>query len=93
VTLPKYLGGGGNGGVLVTKGGVVFAASDNHLYAFDEMTGDVLAELELPDTATATPMTFTNKDGRQMVAIASGSAETGVLVAFGLPAGAQSSSR
>ncbi len=61
------------GGSIVTGGRLVFVAAtmDNHLRAFDEHTGALLAELELPASAQATPMTY-SIGGKQFVLIAAG---------------------
>ncbi|MDP4132117.1 MAG: pyrroloquinoline quinone-dependent dehydrogenase [Bacteroidota bacterium] len=61
------------GGSIVTGGGLVFVAAsmDNHLRAFDERTGALLAELSLPASAQATPMTY-SVGGKQFVLIAAG---------------------
>ena len=85
VTLPKYLGGGGSGGMLVTKGGLVFAGADERVLVFDKSDGTILAELLLEANGSATPMTYLTKSGRQILVTATGNSEKATLVAFALP--------
>ncbi len=58
-------------GPIVTGGGIVFigATGDDMFRAFDEHTGKVLWSVHLPLQATAVPMTYEGKDGKQYVAI------------------------
>ncbi|HYV64284.1 MAG TPA: PQQ-binding-like beta-propeller repeat protein [Bryobacteraceae bacterium] len=58
-------------GPIVTAGGLVFIGStgDNRLRAFDSRTGKELWAAKLDYTATAVPMTFMGKNGKQYVAI------------------------
>ncbi|MEO8309277.1 MAG: PQQ-binding-like beta-propeller repeat protein [Pseudomonadota bacterium] len=62
------------GGPATTDTGVVFigAAFDAHLRAFDTRDGRKLWEGTLPTSARATPLIYTTKSGRQMVAIMAG---------------------
>ncbi|MGJ5816407.1 pyrroloquinoline quinone-dependent dehydrogenase [Paludibaculum fermentans] len=62
----------GNGGTIVTAGGVVFvgATDDARFRAFDARTGQELWTVKLPGAAEATPMTYEGRDGRQYVVIA-----------------------
>jgi quinoprotein glucose dehydrogenase len=74
---------------MVTAGGLVFIGStaDQRFRAFDSKTGKELWATKLGHTATANPMTFQGKDGKQYVAIvaASGGPEaTRGLVVFKL---------
>ncbi|MDA0205610.1 MAG: pyrroloquinoline quinone-dependent dehydrogenase [Acidobacteria bacterium] len=65
----------GLGGPLVTAGGlVVIGASrtDQRLHIHDIETGAVLAQLELPANAQATPMSYQGADGRQYIVISAG---------------------
>jgi quinoprotein glucose dehydrogenase len=79
------------GGSIVTAGHLVFVAAsmDDHLRAFDEMTGALLAEWDLPASAQATPMTY-SVQGKQFILIAAGghgklgTRQGDYLVAFGL---------
>jgi quinoprotein glucose dehydrogenase len=82
----------GVGGVIVTAGGVIFAAStyDPYLRAYDTARGKLLWQGRLPIFGEATPMTYMTH-GRQYVVIAAGGHssrpnEVGdSLVAFALP--------
>ena len=58
-------------GPIVTAGGLVFigSTSDNRFRAFDSKTGKELWATKLDYTATAVPMTFMGKNGKQYVAI------------------------
>lgn len=85
VTLPERLGTTGAGGVMVTKTGLVFiAGGEPYLYAFDKTNGRELWRLPLPARATASPMTYRARNGRQFVVVASGSGPDSTLVAFAL---------
>jgi quinoprotein glucose dehydrogenase len=61
----------GNGGTIVTAGGLVFvgATDDSRFRAFDAKTGRELWTVELPGAAEATPVTYQGRDGRQYVVI------------------------
>lgn len=63
----------GNGGTIVTRGGLVFVAAtdDGRFRAFDAKTGQEVWTVTLPAAAQATPMTYRGKDGRQYVVITS----------------------
>ena len=63
----------GNGGTIVTRGGLVFvgATDDGRFRAFDARTGKELWTVKLPAAAQATPMTYRGRDGRQYVVITS----------------------
>jgi glucose dehydrogenase len=58
-------------GPIVTAGGLVFIGStgDNRLRAFDSRTGKELWAAKLDYTATAVPMMFMGRNGKQYVAI------------------------
>jgi quinoprotein glucose dehydrogenase len=77
-------------GPIVTAGGLVFigSTSDSRFRAFDSKTGKELWVTKLDYTATAIPITFQGKNGKQYVAIvaASGGAGGG---RGGAPAGGQ----
>jgi quinoprotein glucose dehydrogenase len=81
-------------GPIATAGGLVFigATNDNRFRAFDSKTGRELWAEKLDYTATAVPMTYQGKDGRQYVAIvaavggANAAGGKGVFV-FALPPG------
>jgi quinoprotein glucose dehydrogenase len=87
IKLPEKFGGAGaQGGVIVTKGGLVFAGcGDSAVHAIDKTTGKDLWTFPLPRRTTATPMTYMGSDGRQYVVIATGNGNDAVLVAFALP--------
>ncbi len=84
--LPARFGAVGAAGVIVTRGGLVFAGGgDEAFHAFDKRTGD---ELWVYPTAglrtTGTPMTY-RSGGRQFVVIAVGGPGSGArLLAFAL---------
>jgi quinoprotein glucose dehydrogenase len=85
VKLPERLGVAGAPGVIVTRSGLVLGGGgDTALYAFDSKTGRELARLELPRRASATPMTYRARSGRQFVVMATGSGANAALVAFAL---------
>ena len=80
-------------GPMATAGGLVFigATNDNRFRAFDSKTGTELWAEKLDYAATAVPMTYQGKNGRQYVAIvaavggtANASSGKGVF-AFALP--------
>ena len=61
----------GNGGTMVTAGGLVFvgATDDARFRAFAAKTGEELWTVKLKGAAEATPMTYEGRDGRQYVVI------------------------
>jgi quinoprotein glucose dehydrogenase len=86
VKLPAKLGVVGDAGVIVTKGGLVFAGGgDEALHAVDKKTGADLWTYPTPGLKTnGTPMTY-SVNGRQIVVIAVGGAGTEPrLLAFSL---------
>jgi quinoprotein glucose dehydrogenase len=86
VALPDRLGAVGPPGVIVTRSGVIFGGgNDVALNAFDARDGRELWRYVLPRQATATPMTYLDANGRQIVVIATGRGEDTSLVAFALP--------
>jgi glucose dehydrogenase len=77
-------------GPIATAGSLVFigATSDNRFRAFDSKTGKELWSTKLDYTATAVPMTYQGKNGKQYVAImAAGGGKGGdqALLVFALP--------
>jgi len=77
-------------GPIATAGGVVFigATSDNRFRAFDSRTGKEVWTVKLDYNATAIPITYQGRDGKQYVAIVSAGGGRGngqALVAFALP--------
>ncbi|MEJ0100371.1 MAG: hypothetical protein WDO12_11820 [Pseudomonadota bacterium] len=81
------------GGPVTTSTGLVFigAAFDNYLRAFDTRDGRELWKGALPTSARATPLFYTSRSGRQMVAIMAGGHDSPLsridnkLVVFALP--------
>jgi glucose dehydrogenase len=71
------------GGSVATAGGVLFigASQDKTFRAFESKTGKELWSVELVANAGATPLTYLGKNGKQYVAVVTGSN----LVAFTLP--------
>jgi glucose dehydrogenase len=82
-------------GPIATAGGLVFigATNDNRFRAFDSKTGRELWAAKLDYSATAVPVTYQAKDGRQYVAVvaAGGAARTNnqALVVYALPGSAK----
>jgi quinoprotein glucose dehydrogenase len=80
------------GGPTVTASGVTFiaATSDYYLRAFNTETGEEITKFRLPTGGHATPMTYTNKSGKQFVVIAAGghwtlSPASDHIIAYALP--------
>jgi glucose dehydrogenase len=71
------------GGSVATAGGVLFigASQDKTFRAFESKTGKELWSVELVANAGATPLTYLGKNGKQYVAVVTGSN----LVTFTLP--------
>lgn len=87
VSLPESLGVAAAPGVIVTRGGLVFAGGgDTALHAVDKATGKELWRAPLPRRVTGTPMTYRAKSGRQFVLAATSAGADASLVAFALPA-------
>jgi len=72
--LPIEMGVPGIGGPIVTAGGVSFLAAtvDDYLRAYDLSTGEQLWQARLPAGGQATPMTYLNSQGEQMVVLVAG---------------------
>jgi quinoprotein glucose dehydrogenase len=70
-TVQHYVERSGNGGTIVTSGGLVFvgANDDARFRAFEAKTGKELWTVKLPGAAEATPITYQGQDGRQYVVI------------------------
>jgi quinoprotein glucose dehydrogenase len=84
-TLPERLGVAGAAGVILTKSGLILGGgNDNALNAFDARDGRELWRFVLPREAGATPMTYLDANGRQVLVIATGRGEDTALVAFAL---------
>ena len=85
VPVPEKLGARGPAGAIVTKGGLVFiGGGDLALHAVDKATGQDVWSTPLARPATATPMTYLARSGRQFIVMATGGGETATLVAFAL---------
>jgi glucose dehydrogenase len=77
-------------GPIATAGGLVFigATSDNRFRAFDSETGKKLWSTKLDYAATAVPITYEGKNGKQYVAIMAAGGGKGTdqaLIVFALP--------
>jgi quinoprotein glucose dehydrogenase len=77
-------------GPIATAGGLVFigATSDNRFRAFDSNTGKELWSTKLQYTATAVPITYQGKNGKQYVAImvaGGGQGNDQALIVYALP--------
>lgn len=74
VPLPIKMGVPGIGGPTITDGGVAFLAAtvDNYLRAYNVTNGEQLWESRLPAGGQATPMTYLNSQGEQMVVLVAG---------------------
>ncbi|MBB1250307.1 glucose/quinate/shikimate family membrane-bound PQQ-dependent dehydrogenase [Rhizobium sp. G21] len=91
--LPFKLGVPGIGGPIITGGGVAFlgAAVDDYIRAYDLKTGRELWKGRLPAGGQATPMTYTDSAGKQVVLIVAGGhgsvgTKTGdYVIAYSLP--------
>lgn len=68
------LGMPGIGGPIITGSDVAFlaAAVDDYLRAYDVTTGEQLWQARLPAGGQATPMTYLDSEGRQMVVLVAG---------------------
>ncbi|HYL78933.1 MAG TPA: pyrroloquinoline quinone-dependent dehydrogenase [Bryobacteraceae bacterium] len=83
VKLPEKLGAPGVQGVIVTRGGIIFAGGgDAAFHAIDKTTGADLWSYPVPQRTTGTPMTYSTVNGRQYVVVATGSADQAALLAF-----------
>jgi quinoprotein glucose dehydrogenase len=92
VKLPERLGAAGAPGVLVTKGGLVFAGGgDTALWAIDKTSGREIWHAPLPRRTTATPMTYRARSGRQFIVIATGAGADAALMAFAIGGAARTS--
>jgi quinoprotein glucose dehydrogenase len=86
------------GGPIATAGKLVFiaATNDSHFHALDARTGKELWTAKLDAPGEATPITYLGRDGKQYVAVATGSAghlrsvgkdsdDADILTVFALP--------
>lgn len=74
IPIKLELGVPGIGGPIITKGGLAFlsAATENNFRAYDLKNGDVLWNVRIPAGGQATPMTYLNSKGEQMVVLVAG---------------------
>jgi quinoprotein glucose dehydrogenase len=95
IPLPIKMGVPDLGGPIVTRGGVAFLSGtmDDYVRAYDLADGRQLWEGRLPAGGQATPMTYLDANGRQVVlVVAGGHGSTGTkpgdaVIAYALPAG------
>jgi quinoprotein glucose dehydrogenase len=83
IPIPLKLGVPGIGGPIITRGGVVFLAAtvDNYLRAYNLTDGEELWRARLPAGGQATPMTYLNSQGEQMVVqVAGGHGSVGTTI-------------
>lgn len=83
IPVPLRLGVPGIGGPIITEGGVVFLAAsvDNYLRAYNLNTGEQIWRTRLPAGGQATPMTYLNSEGEQMVVqVAGGHGSIGTTI-------------
>lgn len=80
------------GGAITTAGGLTFigATADKMFRAFETSTGRELWRVELPAGGKATPMTYLDRNGKQLVAIAAGGdggffGMGDTIIVFGIP--------
>ena len=81
--LPIKMGVPGIGGPIITDSGVVFMAAsvDNYLRAYNIKTGTQIWQARLPAGGQATPMTYINSQGEQMVVqVAGGHGSIGTTI-------------
>ena len=90
---PPGLGSPNLGGAITTAGGLTFIAAtiDRTFRAYETRTGRELWSATLPAGAKATPMTYRDARGRQLVAIAAGGdgevfGSSDAIVVYALPA-------
>ncbi len=55
------------------------------LRAHDKLTGDIIAEIDLPNTQTGVPMTYEHDGKQYLVMTVSGSGSAAEIVAYALP--------
>jgi quinoprotein glucose dehydrogenase len=74
VPLPVRIGVPGIGGPMLTATGVAFlsAATDDNFRAYDLATGKVLWNVRIPAGGQATPMTYLDSQGQQVVLLVAG---------------------
>ena len=74
--IPLTIGAPSWGGAIVTRGGLTFisGSQDQHVRAFDTVTGKEVWKARLPAGGQATPSTYLTKDGRQILLVVAGGA-------------------
>jgi glucose dehydrogenase len=63
---------------------ILGGGGDTALYAFDKTNGRELANFPLERRASATPMTYRARSGRQFIVMATGAGSSATLVAWAL---------
>ncbi|MBM4185915.1 MAG: pyrroloquinoline quinone-dependent dehydrogenase [Gemmatimonadetes bacterium] len=85
LALPR-LGATGAPGPIVTASGLIFLTGGGQaLEAYRSDSGELLWSADLGANGYANPMTYATRDGRQFVAIATGTGADAVLKVFSLP--------
>jgi quinoprotein glucose dehydrogenase len=85
VKVDDRLGSPGNGGAILTGGGVIFVGGgDGYLYAFEKTGGNELWRGKLPHINAENTMTYRTRAGRQFVLASTGAGTDASLVAFAL---------
>ena len=90
--LPPLGGDSGRIGPVLTKTLLIYALTAGgtddrpRLVAFDKLTGEAVASVDLPGGAIGTPMTYMS-GGRQYIALTVGGGRVPELIALALPAG------
>ncbi|MDH6266364.1 quinoprotein glucose dehydrogenase [Rhizobium sp. SG_E_25_P2] len=74
IPLPFQMGVPGIGGPILTRGGVAFLAAtlDDYIRGYDVVSGEELWRARLPAGGQATPMTYLDANGDQLVVIVAG---------------------
>ncbi|MFP1682196.1 membrane-bound PQQ-dependent dehydrogenase, glucose/quinate/shikimate family [Alloalcanivorax sp. C16-1] len=93
VPLPFKMGVPDLGGPILTAGGVAFmnGSMDNYVRAYDLTNGETLWQARLPAGGQATPMTYSDSQGRQrLLVVAGGHGSLGTragdaIIVYGLP--------
>jgi quinoprotein glucose dehydrogenase len=87
VKLPERLGSPGNGGAMLTGGGLIFVGgNDRFFYAFDRSSGREVWRTALPYVNVENTMSYRTRSGRQFVLASTGAGVDAALIAFTLDA-------